>query len=107
MALGVRRRIVGDGVQMMQVEIHIATGSAVPRHRHVHEQITHMVSGTLDFALGETTLTLHAGDTLVIPSNIWHSVTAVDDVVAIDTFSPPREDFRSNAPLDPAIYGQK
>ncbi len=107
MAPGVRRRIIGDGVQMMQVEIHIAKGSAVPRHRHVHEQITHMVAGRLDFVLGETTHTLRAGDTLVIPSNEWHSVMAIDDVIAIDTFSPPREDFRGNAPLDPSIYGQR
>ena len=107
MAPGVRRRIVGDGVQMMQVEIHIAKGASVPRHRHVHEQVTHIVSGVLDFTLGDTTTTMQAGDTLVIPSNNWHSVQAVEDVVAIDTFSPPREDFRSNAPLDPSIYGQR
>ena len=107
MAPGVRRRIVGDGEKMMQVEIHIAKGANVPRHRHIHEQLTHMVSGVLSFVLGEQTLTLNAGDTLVIPSNEWHSVTAVEDVIALDTFSPPREDFRSNAPLDPAIYGQR
>ncbi len=107
MAPGVRRRIIGDGVQMMQVQIHIAKGSAVPRHRHVHEQLTHIVAGTLDFVLAEVTHTLHAGDTLVIPSNEWHSVVAVEDVIAIDTFSPPREDFRSNGPLDPSIYGQR
>ena len=107
MAPGVRRRIIGDGDKMMQVEIHIAKGAGVPRHRHVHEQITHIIAGVLAFTLGDVTTTMQAGATLVIPSNEWHSVSAVEDVVAVDTFSPPREDFRSNAPLDPMIYGQR
>jgi quercetin dioxygenase-like cupin family protein len=72
----------------------IKAGAVVPEHHHVHEQITYIVEGELDMMIGGQFCPLKAGMYHVIPSNTPHSATAKVDCVAIDVFSPVREDYR-------------
>lgn len=103
---GVRRKIVADGEKIMQVRIELRKGASVQRHRHVHEQVSFMRSGRARFEMDSGVIEAGPDDTICIPSMAWHAVTALEDCVAIDTFSPPREDFRASTPPDPAIYGR-
>ena len=103
---GVRRRIVADGKNVMQVKIELRKGTSVPRHRHEHEQISFIHSGRCRFDLDGRIIIAGPGDTILIPSMVWHAVETLEDAVALDTFSPPRDDFRSATPPDPAIYGR-
>ena len=41
------------------------------------------------------------GETIMIPSMTWHAVETLEDAIALDTFSPPREDFRSTIATPP------
>ena len=60
----------------------------------MHEQITLVERGSVDFVVDGQRRTAAAGDVLLFPSNIQHGATMLDeDVVLIDIFSPPREDF--------------
>lgn len=36
---------------------------------------------------------VHAGESLIIPPNVPHEALIIGDVVATDTFSPPRQDW--------------
>ena len=45
------------------------------------------------FELGDETKELSAGDSWVIPSEVPHEVTALEDAVAIDIFAPAREEY--------------
>ena len=45
------------------------------------------------FVLGGKEVILSAGETLQIPPNVPHSAEALEDAVAVDVFSPPREDW--------------
>jgi quercetin dioxygenase-like cupin family protein len=36
---------------------------------------------------------VHAGELLIIPPNLPHEALMIGDVVATDTFSPPRADW--------------
>jgi quercetin dioxygenase-like cupin family protein len=36
---------------------------------------------------------LGAGELLLIPPQVPHAAEALEDTIAIDTFSPPREDW--------------
>lgn len=94
MVPGVRRRIREDGEHLMLVEVHLDNGAVVPEHAHVHEQITFVISGHLAFKLDGKDVDLPAGGTLRMPSNVRHGVTALENTVVLDVFSPPREDFR-------------
>ena len=90
---GVSRRTLNAGERTSIHEIQIAAGCVVPMHTHPHEQIGYLVSGRVKFELGEETRELSAGDSWIIPSEVPHEVTAIVDSVALDIFSPAREEY--------------
>lgn len=86
------------GTQSMLARLLLRRGAIVPRHQHVHEQITHIMEGALLFRFDDgREITVRAGELLVIPSNVPHSAEALEDTVDLDVFSPPREDWISGA----------
>ena len=91
---GVVRRTLTEGERMMLVEVTLAQGAVVPSHTHPHEQIGYLASGRLLFEVGDERRELSAGDSWEVPSNVSHQVTALEQSVAIDIFSPPREEYR-------------
>jgi quercetin dioxygenase-like cupin family protein len=66
-----------------------------PPHRHPHEQISYVTSGTiLFFCEGEEPEELGPGDLFVVPSGKAHTIQLLSDSARlIDAFSPIREDF--------------
>lgn len=95
MIAGVERRFL-YGEKAMLAQIWIKKGTVVPRHVHVAEQLSYIVEGTLRLRLGEDlgeVHDLHAGEVLVIPSNVPHDAVALEDVYDLDVFSPPRDDW--------------
>jgi quercetin dioxygenase-like cupin family protein len=89
-----RRMITGERVMIAQVMF--KKGDHVPKHSHHNEQLTYILSGALRFLMGEKQdeeLVVRAGEVLVIPSNLPHSATALEDTLDVDVFSPPREDW--------------
>lgn len=89
------RRIV-TGEKMMIARMNFKDGFVVPLHHHVHEQITQVITGTIRFWFGankEQVMDLHAGDVVVIPSNLPHEALMIGEVEEIDSWSPPREDW--------------
>jgi quercetin dioxygenase-like cupin family protein len=62
-------------------------------HSHPNEQISMLESGALRFTISGEERVLRAGDALVIPADAPHTVEALEDSLAVDLFSPPREDW--------------
>jgi quercetin dioxygenase-like cupin family protein len=92
---GLGRRLI-SGDQVMVAHVYFTAGTEVPRHRHHNEQITYILEGTLQFFLGEDeehVHTVHAGEVLVIPSDVPHRAVALEDTLDVDVFSPPRQDW--------------
>ena len=92
---GVVRRTLTEGERMMLIEVSLAQGTVVPLHTHPHEQIGYLASGRLLWELGDERRELSAGDSWLVPSDVPHQVTALEPSVAIDVFSPPREEYRT------------
>lgn len=68
-------------------------GAVVPLHDHENEQVTMMESGSLRFVIaGEETI-VRGGEALRIPPHAPHMVEALEDSVAVDVFTPRREDW--------------
>ena len=89
-----RRLITGD--RMMLAHVYLDKGCVVPKHSHDNEQLTYILEGALHFRIGEDQkeeITVRAGEVLVIPSNVPHSATALEDTLDVDVFSPPRQDW--------------
>lgn len=91
-----RRIITGD--DMMLAHVYLEKGCIVPKHQHVNEQFTYIVSGALRFRIGPDggeVIDVGAGEVLHIPSNVWHEAEALEDTLDVDVFSPPRHDWLS------------
>ncbi len=89
----VRQVIHGDKITIARIEL--AKGCVVPEHAHGNEQITVLQKGRLRFRFSGTEVILETGGVLHIPSDAPHEVLALEDSIAMDVFSPPREDWRT------------
>ena len=90
---GVRRRYIA-GKSAMIARFELSKGEIVPEHAHHNEQVSYIVSGALKFVFdGKDEMIARGGDVVVIPSNVPHSAETLEDCVAIDVFSPPRQDW--------------
>jgi quercetin dioxygenase-like cupin family protein len=78
---------------MTVARIHMSKGCLVPMHSHHNEQVSMVERGALKFVLDGQEQMLKAGDTLLIPPHVPHSAEAMEDSVAVDLFSPRREDW--------------
>ena len=59
---------------------------------HPNEQVTVILSGHVEFHLGDEVLQLKAGDAVFVPANVVHyGICMEDDSSMIDIFSPPRK----------------
>lgn len=81
------------GVKTTLARIVLKKGARVPRHQHVNEQVSHVVEGALEFVLTGERITVRAGEILCIPPNAPHEVIALEDSVALDMFTPQRQDW--------------
>jgi quercetin dioxygenase-like cupin family protein len=72
----------------------IKKGSVLEEHHHFHEQITHILEGSLQMKVGGKELLLTEGMVQVIPSHIPHGAIALTDCKVIDSFAPARDDYR-------------
>src|SRR3974377_454603 len=89
----VRQMIHGD--KMTVAHLWLAKGSVVPEDRHHNEQISMIEEGRLRFVVDGVEQVVGPGEVLRIPPNVPHSAVALEDCVATDIFSPPREDWRT------------
>lgn len=73
----------------------IRTHQSNLRHRHPNcEEVLHVLSGSIEHWLGDEKFVLNAGDTISIPTGVWHQARALGDseaVMAICFSSADRE----------------
>jgi len=69
--------------------------SSIPLHSHPNEQVGIVIDGEFIFAIGKETRLCKKGDAFVVPGDVEHSVVSVSKpTLIVETFSPPREDFK-------------
>lgn len=74
--------------------IDVKAGSSIQRHRHINQQCSFAIEGKFELVVNDMPQILEPGLFAIIPSNVWHSGTAITDCKLIDIFSPPREDYK-------------
>ena len=94
----ITRRVL-TGEKQMLVWWSMKAGAHAAAHAHPHEQAFWVLSGAMDFRLGQERRTCRAGDVGVIPGGVEHEAWFPEDTEVVDIFAPPREDFLTgNAP---------
>lgn len=91
---GVVRKVLAYSDNIMNVELLFKEGAIGAMHKHPHEQIGYVISGTLLYQEeGKEDVVLHMGDSYLVAPNVMHGVKALTDVKLLDIFTPMREDF--------------
>jgi len=89
----IRMKTLVHGDKTLMAEFCLEAGAMLPLHDHPHEQTGYLVSGRMDLVVGDETWQLEPGDSWSIPGGVPHRAVAHLDSVAIEVFSPVREDY--------------
>jgi quercetin dioxygenase-like cupin family protein len=90
---GLRRQVMSYSPGMMLVRHRMQKGWVGARHSHPHEQLVYIVSGHLSFQHPDGVFDAKAGDSFLVPGNVEHQASAVEDSEVLDIFTPYREDY--------------
>ena len=88
-----RRRIYGERMMLANVTLH--KGCRVASHFHESEQLACVMSGRVRWGIGAEgsadyrEFEMGGGEVMVLPSNVPHSVLALEETHIIDVLSPP------------------
>ena len=74
-------------------EFKLDKGSKIPSHHHPYEQTGYLLSGKLNFRIGQTWNIAESGDSWSIPENVEHEVEILENSVLLELFSPIRPDY--------------
>ncbi len=90
---GIRLKTLVWGDRTLFSEFILRKGSMLPDHSHPHEQTGYLVSGRIRLTIGERSYEALPGDSWCIPGDVPHHAEILEDSVAIEVFSPVREDY--------------
>lgn len=90
---GIQQKTLVHGQKTLTVEFRLQKGAVLPMHKHPHEQTGYLVLGRLGLTIGGETRPQEPGDSWCVPGNTEHGATALEDSVAVEVFSPVREDY--------------
>jgi quercetin dioxygenase-like cupin family protein len=79
---------------MMICEFTFNKSVTIPIHSHPHDQVGYVVKGRVEMTIDGEKYILSKGDSYSAPSNIPHGAYTLEPSIIVDTFSPPREDYR-------------
>ncbi len=92
-AKGVQMKSLVYGEKTHLCEFILDGGSAIPEHRHPHEQTGYLVSGKIQFIIEGKTFNAEPGDSWSVPGDVPHSAKVLEDSVIVEVFSPIREEY--------------
>jgi quercetin dioxygenase-like cupin family protein len=94
---GIERKTLVHGDKTLMTEFVLRKGAVLPRHAHPHEQTGYLVRGRILLSVGTEEHDAKVGDSWCIPGGVEHGATALEDALAIEVFSPVRQDYLPGA----------
>jgi quercetin dioxygenase-like cupin family protein len=92
---GVRLKTLVHGDRTLLCEFRLEKGKVLPNHTHPHEQTGYLVSGRINLTIRDEKFEVMPGDSWCIPGDVEHGAEILEDSVAVEVFSPVREDYLS------------
>lgn len=90
---GITRKTLVHGKNTLMTEFVLKKGAVLPAHQHPQEQTGYLVYGHMFLTIGNDVHEVQPGDSWTIPGNVEHRATIVADSVAVEVFSPVRDDY--------------
>ncbi len=72
-----RHDLSAPGREVVQVRVDFDPGYVAPRHTHPGEEIIYVLEGTLEYQIGDKTVTVKPGDVLFVPAEVIHTAKNV------------------------------
>jgi quercetin dioxygenase-like cupin family protein len=94
---GIERKTLVHGEKTLMTEFRLRQGAVLPRHSHPHEQTGYLVKGRIRLLIGTEEYEAQVGDSWCIPGGVEHGADILEDSVAIEVFSPVRDDYLPDA----------
>lgn len=92
---GIQVKTLVYGDKTLLAEFRMKKGSLLPRHTHPQEQTGYLVSGRIRLSIGDETFEVEPGDSWCVPGDVVHGAEILADSIAVEVFSPVREDYLS------------
>ena len=96
---GIKLKTLVYGDKTLFAEFLLEKDSQLPRHAHPQEQTGYLISGRIRLSIGEETFDVEPGDSWCIPGHVEHRAEILENSVAIEVFSPVREDYLPDKPV--------
>lgn len=90
---GIEIKTLAYGRKTLMAQFNLKKGSLLPKHSHPHEQTGYLVSGHIKLCFNDESFLVHPGDAWSIEGDREHWAEIIEDSVAIEVFSPVREDY--------------
>ena len=90
---GTSRRLLAWNDSLMTAEVSFETGAEGKLHTHPHTQCSYVLSGRFTYTVGDESVELTAGDSVVVPGNAVHGTICREAGTLLDIFTPARQDF--------------
>ena len=90
---GIERKTLAYGAKTLMTEFRLHKGALLPRHSHPHEQTGYLVKGRIRLFIGAEVYEAQAGDSWSVPGGVEHGADILEASVAIEVFSPVRDDY--------------
>lgn len=90
---GIDQKTLVHGERTLLTEFRLKEGSIVPPHSHPNEQTGYLISGRMVFTVGHEQFDARTGDSWCIAAGVEHSADVIEDSMAVEVFSPVREDY--------------
>lgn len=91
---GIERKTLVYGKNTLLCEFRLAKGKMLPMHKHSQEQTGYLVEGHIILIIDGGRQEMKAGDSWTIPGNVEHGAEINEDSIAVEVFSPVREDYK-------------
>ncbi|NQU03720.1 MAG: cupin domain-containing protein [Syntrophaceae bacterium] len=90
---GIELKTLVHGGKTLMAEFLLKKGSILPRHAHPHEQTGYLVKGRIRLSIDSKEYDVEPGDSWSIPGGVEHGAAIIEDAIAVEVFSPVREDY--------------
>jgi quercetin dioxygenase-like cupin family protein len=90
---GIRIKTLCYGKAMLMSEFLLQKSALLPLHEHPYEQTGYLVKGNMKLTIGEVSQNILPGYSWSIPAGVSHFAEIIEDSVAVEVFSPVREDY--------------
>ena len=90
---GIRIKTLVHGEKTLMVRFVLSAGSLLPEHSHIYEQTGYLVEGRMRLHIGDSVFETEPGDSWCVAPDVRHSSEVLEDSVAVEVFSPARQDY--------------